>query len=79
MLPPTTEPKEEENSMANAVPAQAAAPADLTLTGSASRIVPALFAVLLGLFVVGVAGFSQLDIVHNAAHDTRHSNGFPCH
>jgi cobalt transporter subunit CbtB len=25
------------------------------------------------------AGFSHLDLVHNAAHDTRHSSGFPCH
>jgi cobalt transporter subunit CbtB len=65
--------------MAHAVPAPAAATADLALTGAASRIVPALCAMLLGLFVVGIAGFSQIDVVHNAAHDTRHSNGFPCH
>jgi len=25
------------------------------------------------------AGFSHLEAVHNAAHDTRHSAGFPCH
>ena len=39
----------------------------------------ALMAVLLGVFLVGTAGFSHMDIVHNAGHDTRHSNGFPCH
>jgi len=33
----------------------------------------------LGFFVVGMAGFSHLDVVHNASHDTRHSNAFPCH
>jgi cobalt transporter subunit CbtB len=34
---------------------------------------------LLGAFIVGMAGFSHLDAVHNASHDTRHSNAFPCH
>jgi cobalt transporter subunit CbtB len=24
-------------------------------------------------------GFSHLGAFHNAAHDTRHSNAFPCH
>jgi cobalt transporter subunit CbtB len=45
----------------------------------ASAIVQAVAALLLGALVIGVAGFSHLDIVHNAAHDTRHANGFPCH
>ena len=46
---------------------------------TASTTVQALFAIILGVFVVGFAGFSQIDAVHNAAHDTRHANGFPCH
>jgi cobalt transporter subunit CbtB len=25
------------------------------------------------------AGFSHIEAVHNAAHDTRHSSAFPCH
>jgi cobalt transporter subunit CbtB len=29
--------------------------------------------------LVYFAGFSHLELVHNAAHDTRHSAGFPCH
>ena len=33
----------------------------------------------LGLFIVGFAGFAQIDAVHNAGHDYRHSMGFPCH
>jgi cobalt transporter subunit CbtB len=33
----------------------------------------------MGLSLVYFAGFSHLDLVHNAAHDTRHSSGFPCH
>jgi cobalt transporter subunit CbtB len=35
--------------------------------------------ILMGLSLVYFAGFSHLDLVHNAAHDTRHSSGFPCH
>jgi cobalt transporter subunit CbtB len=30
------------------------------------------------LLVVGV-GLAHADKLHNAAHDTRHSIGFPCH
>ena len=37
------------------------------------------FAVMFGLFMVGMVGFSNIDVVHNAAHDVRHSNAFPCH
>jgi cobalt transporter subunit CbtB len=39
----------------------------------------AVFATLLGVFVIWAVGFSHIDIAHNAAHDTRHSAGFPCH
>ncbi len=39
----------------------------------------AVFAALLGAFVIWAVGFSHIDIAHNAAHDTRHSAGFPCH
>ncbi|MDN2565857.1 CbtB-domain containing protein [Aquibium sp. A9E412] len=45
----------------------------------ASRAVQLGAAGLLGLFVVGFAGFAQSDVVHNAAHDYRHSMAFPCH
>ena len=38
-----------------------------------------LTAIVLGLFVVGFVGFSHVEAVHNAAHDTRHANAFPCH
>ena len=39
----------------------------------------ALAAALLGLAMVWTVGFAPLSAVHNAAHDTRHSAGFPCH
>ena len=43
------------------------------------RLTQAILAMALGLFIVGVVGFSNIDVVHNAAHDARHSNAFPCH
>lgn len=46
---------------------------------TASAVVQALFAMMLGVFVLGFVGFSQIDAIHNAAHDTRHSSAFPCH
>ncbi|GGG14817.1 cobalt transporter subunit CbtB [Rhizobium wenxiniae] len=46
---------------------------------SASKIIPLSMSALLGLFMVGFVGFSHLEVVHNAAHDTRHSLAFPCH
>ena len=58
-------------------PAQA-----VSLPVAASRSSAALQAVLamaLGLFVVFMVGFSHIDAMHNATHDVRHSNAFPCH
>lgn len=36
-------------------------------------------AFLLGAVIVYAAGFVNTSVAHNAAHDTRHSQGFPCH
>jgi cobalt transporter subunit CbtB len=44
-----------------------------------SVVLQAVLALALGLFIVGVVGFSHIDAIHNAAHDVRHSNAFPCH
>lgn len=46
---------------------------------STSRIIPLGMTAMIGLFFVGFVGFSQMDVVHNAAHDSRHSLAFPCH
>jgi cobalt transporter subunit CbtB len=40
---------------------------------------PALCAAILGLVLIFVAGFAETDILHNAAHDSRHTAAFPCH
>ena len=52
----------------------AAAPTTLS-----QRLTAGIGAVLLGCSLVYFAGFSHIDAVHNAAHDTRHSAAFPCH
>ena len=38
-----------------------------------------LFVALVGLTLVFAAGFAQSHALHDAAHDVRHSTGFPCH
>jgi cobalt transporter subunit CbtB len=40
---------------------------------------PALGVLVLGLVMLYSVGFSTFTRTHNAAHDTRHANGFPCH
>ena len=42
-------------------------------------VVPALIAIALGVFILIGVGFAQPDVLHNAAHDTRHALAFPCH
>ena len=51
----------------------------VTPTTLSQRLTVAIGASLLGLCLVYFAGFSPIEAVHNAAHDTRHSAAFPCH
>ena len=37
-----------------------------------------MLAVFGAVFVYGI-GFAGADVLHNAAHDARHANNFPCH
>jgi cobalt transporter subunit CbtB len=48
-------------------------------TPLAKRLVAAALACMLGTGLIFLAGFSHVDAIHNGAHDTRHSEGFPCH
>lgn len=51
-------------------------------TGSSvwrDRIAPSLLAFALGVALIYGAGFASKVELHNAAHDGRHSAGFPCH
>ncbi|MGC2201822.1 MAG: CbtB domain-containing protein [Stellaceae bacterium] len=45
----------------------------------AEAVAAAVLAALVGSFLIWGVGFSHIDVLHNAAHDTRHSAGFPCH
>lgn len=40
---------------------------------------PAVAVLLFGVAIVYFVGFSNFPQAHNAAHDTRHASGFPCH
>lgn len=44
-----------------------------------ARLAPIFSALLLGVVVIAGAGFASTPALHNAAHDQRHSIGFPCH
>lgn len=52
-----------------------------TIAGSASRtdLAPIVLALLIGIGLVFVAGFSRADALHDVAHDQRHAIAFPCH
>jgi cobalt transporter subunit CbtB len=45
----------------------------------ARRLTLVLAAALLGTVMVWGAGFAGADLLHDAAHDSRHALGFPCH
>lgn len=49
-----------------------------TITGS-QRATAGLVLLVLGAAMLFAVGLSQMAAAHNAAHDTRHSIGFPCH
>ncbi len=44
-----------------------------------SKVMQLAGAFLLGTVILYGAAFAQTPAVHNAAHDMRHSQGFPCH
>jgi cobalt transporter subunit CbtB len=44
-----------------------------------ARIVSAAVAIALGMTILAVVRFARNDFIHAAAHDVRHSAGFPCH
>jgi cobalt transporter subunit CbtB len=63
----------------NTLPSAAAQPASVSAPARIQAVSAASAAALLGLVLLWGVGFSHIDAVHNAAHDTRHSSGFPCH
>jgi cobalt transporter subunit CbtB len=53
--------------------------ASSSLSTVIAKPVQLISAFLLGAVIIYAAGFVNTSAVHNAAHDTRHSQGFPCH
>jgi cobalt transporter subunit CbtB len=51
----------------------------VTSLSLSQRLVAGIFALVLGLALIGGVGFASDMAVHNGAHDTRHALGFPCH
>ena len=52
----------------------------ISITQSISqRMMAGLVCLFIGSSMVFTIGLSQVSAVHNAAHDTRHAIGFPCH
>jgi cobalt transporter subunit CbtB len=53
--------------------------ANLTTSKTDTGLASILFAALFGATLLFAAGFANSAVMHDAAHDTRHSIGFPCH
>ena len=51
----------------------------LTTAKAATGLSSIVMVALIGATLVFVAGFANSQVLHDAAHDTRHSTGFPCH
>jgi cobalt transporter subunit CbtB len=50
-----------------------------TVAATVSKGLQLTTAFLLGAVILYGAGFVSSSAVHNAAHDARHAEGFPCH
>lgn len=48
-------------------------------SAKAGKFAAAILAVFFGLGLLYGSGFAEMSQLHNAAHDGRHSAGFPCH
>jgi cobalt transporter subunit CbtB len=57
----------------------AAPPRAATVSTATSERLQLTTAFLLGVVILFGVGFVSSSAVHNAAHDVRHTQGFPCH
>lgn len=53
--------------------------ADLPVQLADQRRAAGIASLIIGVFLVFGVGLSHIAAAHNAAHDTRHAIGFPCH
>ena len=49
------------------------------ITTQSGVVMPAVLALVFGVFLILGTGFAGSETLHNAAHDSRHSFAFPCH
>jgi len=54
-------------------------PASLQESERAVTLRTAVACAALGVALVWLAGFSQMEALHNGAHDARHGAAMPCH
>ena len=47
--------------------------------GVSQRVAAGAVSLFVGMFLVFPVGLLPMSVAHNAAHDTRHAIGFPCH
>ena len=52
---------------------------NLTSATATTNVMSVVFVAFMGAALVFAAGFAQSQTLHDAAHDMRHSTGFPCH
>jgi cobalt transporter subunit CbtB len=50
-----------------------------SLSLSGAKVLPVVFAAILGVAIIAITGHVQAGALHDAAHDVRHATGFPCH
>jgi cobalt transporter subunit CbtB len=50
-----------------------------TQVAVSQRIIAGLTCLFIGSTAIFMVGLSDMSVAHNAAHDTRHAIGFPCH
>ncbi len=50
-----------------------------TETRTASGLIAIAVCAFIGVAMITIAGHVQATSLHDAAHDTRHATGFPCH
>ena len=51
----------------------------ITTQTSASSLMSIALVAFIGAMAVFTVGLAQSATLHDAAHDTRHATGFPCH
>jgi cobalt transporter subunit CbtB len=51
----------------------------IAVAASSQRLAAIAMAAMLGIAFLFMSGFAPASMLHNAAHDWRHSHNFPCH